>query len=178
METERQTRRAGTTGKGIWRGNIQVKSVYCWWWLAGITVAVLAIWIGSAGYEAVHRGMRSASQRLPISITPWIARTIKRETCESPFHKTRETQRVIKTVSGSGRTITTKSHSSGNGASSIRKAMDDVKPCSLGREYVRQGKSETTAVVIFLHGLGDTGEGWSMAGFEKALPHCKFIYPR
>ncbi|RLN32351.1 hypothetical protein BBJ28_00019126 [Nothophytophthora sp. Chile5] len=36
-----------------------------------------------------------------------------------------------------------------------------------------------TATVVFLHGLGDTGHGWSdtMAMLAKGLPHVKFILP-
>ncbi|CAH0482297.1 unnamed protein product [Peronospora belbahrii] len=36
-----------------------------------------------------------------------------------------------------------------------------------------------TATVIFLHGLGDTGYGWSdaMANLSKELPYVKFVLP-
>ncbi|CEG40668.1 acylprotein thioesterase [Plasmopara halstedii] len=36
-----------------------------------------------------------------------------------------------------------------------------------------------TAAVIFLHGLGDTGHGWSdaMIMLAKGLPHVKFVLP-
>ncbi|OWZ01555.1 Acyl-protein thioesterase [Phytophthora megakarya] len=36
-----------------------------------------------------------------------------------------------------------------------------------------------TAVVVFLHGLGDTGHGWSdaMVMMAKGLPHVKFVLP-
>jgi predicted esterase len=36
-----------------------------------------------------------------------------------------------------------------------------------------------TAAVVFLHGLGDTGHGWSdaMAMLAKGLPHVKFVLP-
>ncbi|KAG6579848.1 Acyl-protein thioesterase 1 [Phytophthora cinnamomi] len=36
-----------------------------------------------------------------------------------------------------------------------------------------------SAAVVFLHGLGDTGHGWSdaMAMLAKGLPHIKFVLP-
>ncbi|KAG3079494.1 hypothetical protein PI124_g19592 [Phytophthora idaei] len=36
-----------------------------------------------------------------------------------------------------------------------------------------------TAAVVFLHGLGDTGHGWSdaMTMLAKGLPHVKFVLP-
>lgn len=36
-----------------------------------------------------------------------------------------------------------------------------------------------TASVIFLHGLGDSGHGWSEIGqmLAPALPHVKWIFP-
>jgi predicted esterase len=36
-----------------------------------------------------------------------------------------------------------------------------------------------TATVIFCHGLGDTGNGWSDVGIQlsPALPNVKFIFP-
>lgn len=36
-----------------------------------------------------------------------------------------------------------------------------------------------TATVIFLHGLGDSGSGWSDVGrmFATAFPHIKWIFP-
>lgn len=36
-----------------------------------------------------------------------------------------------------------------------------------------------SAAVVFLHGLGDTGHGWSdaMAMLAKGLPHVKFVLP-
>jgi predicted esterase len=41
-------------------------------------------------------------------------------------------------------------------------------------------KPDTTATVIFSHGLGDTGNGWSM-GFQyevaPKLPHVRFLFP-
>ncbi|TMS18688.1 Acyl-protein thioesterase 2 [Larimichthys crocea] len=38
-------------------------------------------------------------------------------------------------------------------------------------------ESGTTAVVIFLHGLGDTGHGWADTLTGIQLPHVKFICP-
>eukprot|EP00741_Cyanophora_paradoxa_P019481 tig00021127_g18806.t1 len=36
-----------------------------------------------------------------------------------------------------------------------------------------------SATVIWMHGLGDTGKGWSDTGkmFGSAMPHVKFVYP-
>lgn len=36
-----------------------------------------------------------------------------------------------------------------------------------------------TATVLFLHGLGDQGHGWSQVGqmFAPQLPHVKWIFP-
>ncbi|XP_071355453.1 acyl-protein thioesterase 2 [Trachinotus anak] len=39
------------------------------------------------------------------------------------------------------------------------------------------GKEKVTAVVIFLHGLGDTGHGWADTLTSIQLPHIKFICP-
>ncbi|XP_031730573.1 acyl-protein thioesterase 2 isoform X1 [Anarrhichthys ocellatus] len=39
------------------------------------------------------------------------------------------------------------------------------------------GKEKETAVVIFLHGLGDSGHGWADSLTEIQLPHVKFICP-
>lgn len=40
-------------------------------------------------------------------------------------------------------------------------------------------KSKHTATVIILHGLGDTGRGWSDFGpmLQASMPHVKFIFP-
>ena len=40
-------------------------------------------------------------------------------------------------------------------------------------------KKPATAALIFLHGLGDTGHGWSPISQElaPALPHVRFIFP-
>ncbi|KAI9190058.1 hypothetical protein H9P43_001491 [Blastocladiella emersonii ATCC 22665] len=50
---------------------------------------------------------------------------------------------------------------------------------SLLNAVVHAAKGKHTATVVFLHGLGDSGHGWSdiapmLAG---ALPHVKFIFP-
>src|SRR4051812_37761994 len=36
-----------------------------------------------------------------------------------------------------------------------------------------------TASIIFMHGLGDTGHGWSPIGKQLArrFPYCRFIFP-
>jgi predicted esterase len=42
-----------------------------------------------------------------------------------------------------------------------------------------QFASNHTAAVIFSHGLGDTGHGWSEAfeAFSVKMPYCKFLFP-
>ena len=55
-----------------------------------------------------------------------------------------------------------------------------VMASAMGREYVRNADGDgkgPSALVVFLHGLGDTGEGWSHCGVEQALPYAKFVYP-
>ncbi|XP_046858392.1 acyl-protein thioesterase 1-like [Xenia sp. Carnegie-2017] len=43
--------------------------------------------------------------------------------------------------------------------------------------FIVKPSAQHTATVIFLHGLGDTGEGWSV-GFENIKePHIKYIFP-
>ncbi|KAF9195286.1 hypothetical protein BGZ51_002801 [Haplosporangium sp. Z 767] len=44
---------------------------------------------------------------------------------------------------------------------------------------VQQARSNHSATVIFLHGLGDSGAGWAPVGEElgQYLPHVKFIFP-
>ncbi|XP_030268219.1 acyl-protein thioesterase 2 [Sparus aurata] len=39
------------------------------------------------------------------------------------------------------------------------------------------GSEKETAAVIFLHGLGDTGQGWADTMTEFQLPHVKYIFP-
>ena len=42
-----------------------------------------------------------------------------------------------------------------------------------------EAKKPSIGTVIFMHGLGDSGEGWmdGMTIIQKALPHVKFILP-
>jgi len=40
-----------------------------------------------------------------------------------------------------------------------------------------KAKANHSATVIFLHGLGDTGHGWSEGMRELDMPHVKFICP-
>lgn len=47
----------------------------------------------------------------------------------------------------------------------------------MAANYIVKAKAKHTASVIFLHGLGDNGYGWS-AGFEDIQePHIKYIFP-
>lgn len=44
---------------------------------------------------------------------------------------------------------------------------------------VLKAKEPSAGTVIFLHGLGDSGEGWEqgMAAIQRLLPNVKFILP-
>ena len=44
---------------------------------------------------------------------------------------------------------------------------------------VVRAREKHTATVIMLHGLGDTGDGWSAIADDmaSALPHVKWIFP-
>lgn len=46
-----------------------------------------------------------------------------------------------------------------------------------GRAFTIKPTSEHTATVIFLHGLGDTGQSWSQSMGKLDLNHVKFICP-
>ncbi|KAK9867401.1 hypothetical protein WJX84_005744 [Apatococcus fuscideae] len=48
---------------------------------------------------------------------------------------------------------------------------------SFGQTTTQQARSSHTATVIFLHGLGDTGNGWAPVGAQLNIPHVKFIFP-
>ncbi|OMH80061.1 Acyl-protein thioesterase 1 [Zancudomyces culisetae] len=47
------------------------------------------------------------------------------------------------------------------------------------RAVIRPPTKKHTATVIFLHGLGDSGHGWSSIAdsLSSSLPHVKFIFP-
>ena len=47
----------------------------------------------------------------------------------------------------------------------------------LGRMYKVDAKSSHSATVIFLHGLGDTGQQWSVSLGNLGLDHVKFLCP-
>jgi len=47
----------------------------------------------------------------------------------------------------------------------------------LGRMFKIDAKSSHSATVIFLHGLGDTGQQWSMSLENLGLDHVKFLCP-
>lgn len=47
----------------------------------------------------------------------------------------------------------------------------------MSSHYVIAASARHTATVIFLHGLGDTGQGWSQLMKEIRLPHVKYICP-
>lgn len=48
---------------------------------------------------------------------------------------------------------------------------------SFGRSITQQSRGSHSATVIFLHGLGDTGNGWAPVGQQLNIPHVKFIFP-
>eukprot|EP00050_Salpingoeca_kvevrii_P018398 m.73737 g.73737 ORF g.73737 m.73737 type:complete len:258 (-) comp8040_c0_seq1:22-795(-) len=45
------------------------------------------------------------------------------------------------------------------------------------RLFTVPARSQHTATVVFLHGLGDTGAGWASILAEIAAPHIKFLCP-
>lgn len=48
-----------------------------------------------------------------------------------------------------------------------------------GPTIVLEPKGSHTATVIFLHGLGDTGNGWKDVGemLQPTLPHIRWVFP-
>ncbi len=42
---------------------------------------------------------------------------------------------------------------------------------------IRSMAAEPTATVFFMHGLGDTGHGWSPIAEQIAAPHIKYVLP-
>eukprot|EP00760_Papus_ankaliazontas_P000970 PhM_4_TR10337/c0_g1_i1/m.36260/K06130/LYPLA2; lysophospholipase II len=48
-----------------------------------------------------------------------------------------------------------------------------------GKSYVVEPRGKHTATVIFAHGLGDSGAGWTdvMQHFAASMPHVKFLCP-
>ena len=61
-----------------------------------------------------------------------------------------------------------------------RQASSSSGPMKLGQVYVRSNEEKkSSALVVFLHGLGDTGEGWSYSGLDRVpgLEHVKWCYP-
>jgi len=47
----------------------------------------------------------------------------------------------------------------------------------MGRMFKIDAKSSHSATVIFLHGLGDTGQQWSLSMANLGLDHVKFLCP-
>ncbi|XP_055337290.1 acyl-protein thioesterase 1-like [Paramacrobiotus metropolitanus] len=64
----------------------------------------------------------------------------------------------------------------GNLSSSSRKMASSSRKTNPGT-YVTNPTANHTGTVIFLHGLGDTGAGWSEAFREIREPHIKYICP-
>ncbi len=50
-------------------------------------------------------------------------------------------------------------------------------PCDQRMSIILKPTVTQTASVIFLHGLGDTGHGWSSCFAEIRKPHVKYIFP-
>ncbi len=48
---------------------------------------------------------------------------------------------------------------------------------NFGQTITQQGRGSHSATVIFLHGLGDTGNGWAPVGKQLDIPHVKFLFP-
>jgi predicted esterase len=55
----------------------------------------------------------------------------------------------------------------------------DIAAGSMPRPIVIEPTKEHTSTIIFLHGLGDTGNGWSQLGleFQEELKSVKFVFP-
>ena len=50
-------------------------------------------------------------------------------------------------------------------------------PRKFGRCIEQKAQGRHSATVFVLHGLGDTGDGWSFLGPHLGLRHVKFVYP-
>uniref|UniRef100_A0A7S0YVD5 PDZ domain-containing protein n=1 Tax=Hemiselmis tepida TaxID=464990 RepID=A0A7S0YVD5_9CRYP len=48
---------------------------------------------------------------------------------------------------------------------------------AFGKTQVAEAPEEATGTVIFLHGLGDTGSGWTKMRDTISVPHVKFLCP-
>ena len=48
---------------------------------------------------------------------------------------------------------------------------------TFGKSITQQPRGTHSATVIFLHGLGDTGNGWAPVGQQLNIPHVKFVFP-
>ncbi len=75
--------------------------------------------------------------------------------------------------------LTSQQRSSARTFSSSVKFASGAEP---GKEYVIQpktGKDTATSTIIWLHGLGDTGQGWSDVArlYQPALPTTRFRFP-
>lgn len=58
----------------------------------------------------------------------------------------------------------------------VRKMSSDLK---YREPIVLKAKGILLGTVIFMHGLGDSGEGWAdgMAAIQRQIPNVKFILP-
>jgi len=65
------------------------------------------------------------------------------------------------------------------GCSRSKGANSDCEssPSRMDLSCTINAKANHSATVIFLHGLGDTGHGWSENMRELGMPHVKFICP-
>ncbi|TDH70674.1 hypothetical protein CCR75_002919 [Bremia lactucae] len=64
-------------------------------------------------------------------------------------------------------------------ASIYLRAMNTCRMTTNANNNIVLSSGHPTAAVVFLHGLGDTGQGWSdaMTMLAKDLPHVKFVLP-
>jgi len=73
------------------------------------------------------------------------------------------------------------------GPAAVRSIMSGDRACSSfasvlpqqGPTVVLEPKTKHTGTVIFLHGLGDTGNGWKDVGemLQPSLPHLRWVFP-
>jgi len=67
------------------------------------------------------------------------------------------------------------SRSSSNSKKTLESSSDNNN--KMTSPIIIQPTIKQTATLIFLHGLGDTGHGWSYAFREIKKPHIKYIFP-
>ena len=76
-----------------------------------------------------------------------------------------------------GNYIFNKAKKSSSSSSSNSKKSLESDNNKMTSPIIIQPTIKQTATLIFLHGLGDTGHGWSYAFREIKKPHIKYIFP-